>query len=433
MEQFHGTTIVSVRRGGAVAIGGDGQVTLGSRRGQGVRPQGAPPLPATASSPGSPARRPTRSRCSSASRPSSRSTRATCCARRWNSRRTGAPTACCAAWRRCSPWPTARPRSCITGNGDVLEPERGIVAIGSGGSYAQAAAIALLEQHRPRRPPTSSSARSRSPATSASTPTRTTWSRRSERSRGARPRRARPPTPSPRPAASMMTPQEIVHELDKHIVGQHAAKKAVAIALRNRWRRSQVAEPLRGEITPKNILMIGPTGVGKTEIARRLARLANAPFVKVEATKFTEVGYVGPRRRHDHPRPRRGGRQVDARAGDAEGQAARAEDGAEERILDALLPRLGVAADGGPEAGGDAPARFRKMLREGEARRQGDRDRRRAGDGAMEIMAPAGHGGAHPADPGMFATWGRRAAPQPQARDPRGAAPLRRRGGRASW
>ncbi len=90
-----------------------------------------------------------------------------------------------------------------------------------------------------------------------------------------------------------MTPQEIVHELDKHIIGQDAAKRAVAIALRNRWRRQQVAEPLRHEITPKNILMIGPTGVGKTEIARRLARLAEAPFIKVEATKFTEVGYVG--------------------------------------------------------------------------------------------------------------------------------------------
>ncbi|HRK57631.1 MAG TPA: AAA family ATPase, partial [Burkholderiaceae bacterium] len=91
----------------------------------------------------------------------------------------------------------------------------------------------------------------------------------------------------------LMTPKEIVSELDKHIVGQAKAKRAVAIALRNRWRRQHVAEPLRAEITPKNILMIGPTGVGKTEIARRLARLAGAPFVKVEATKFTEVGYVG--------------------------------------------------------------------------------------------------------------------------------------------
>ena len=92
---------------------------------------------------------------------------------------------------------------------------------------------------------------------------------------------------------SHITPQEIVHELDKHIIGQDGAKRSVAIALRNRWRRSQVDEALRNEITPKNILMIGPTGVGKTEIARRLAKLANAPFIKVEATKFTEVGYVG--------------------------------------------------------------------------------------------------------------------------------------------
>src|SRR5690606_12273388 len=92
---------------------------------------------------------------------------------------------------------------------------------------------------------------------------------------------------------STMTPREIVHELDRHIIGQDDAKRAVAIALRNRWRRMQLPEELRNEITPKNILMIGPTGVGKTEIARRLARLANAPFIKVEATKFTEVGYVG--------------------------------------------------------------------------------------------------------------------------------------------
>ena len=134
---------------------------------------------------------------------------------------------------------------------------------------------------------------------------------------------------------SMMTPQEIVHELDKYIVGQDDAKRAVAIALRNRWRRSQVAEPLRTEITPKNILMIGPTGVGKTEIARRLARLANAPFIKVEATKFTEVGYVG--------------RDVDSIVRDLVEIAVKgtreqemhkvrpcAEDAAEERILNAL-------------------------------------------------------------------------------------------------
>src|SRR5205085_9335821 len=140
----------------------------------------------------------------------------------------------------------------------------------------------------------------------------------------------------------MMTPQEIVHELDKFIVGQAAAKRAVAIALRNRWRRAHVAEPLRTEITPKNILMIGPTGVGKTEIARRLARLANAPFIKVEATKFTEVGYVG--------------RDVDSiirdlmeiavkstREQEMNKVRTRAEDVAEERILDALLPGVPAA------------------------------------------------------------------------------------------
>ncbi len=136
---------------------------------------------------------------------------------------------------------------------------------------------------------------------------------------------------------SSMTPQEIVSELDRHIVGQQDAKRAVAIALRNRWRRQQVSEKLRHEITPKNILMIGPTGVGKTEIARRLAQLAQAPFIKVEATKFTEVGYVG--------------KDVDAIIRDlaemavkqAREQAmrqhrARAQDLAEERVLDALLP-----------------------------------------------------------------------------------------------
>jgi len=166
-----------------------------------------------------------------------------------------------------------------------------------------------------------------------------------------------------------MTPREIVHELDKNIVGQDKAKRAVAIALRNRWRRQQVDEPLRQEITPKNILMIGPTGVGKTEIARRLARLADAPFVKVEATKFTEVGYVG--------------RDVDTIVRDlveiaikgAREQAMRrvralAEDAAEERILDALLPPARAVGFGEPQpaATEDNPTRqkFRKRLREGE-------------------------------------------------------------------
>ncbi len=164
---------------------------------------------------------------------------------------------------------------------------------------------------------------------------------------------------------SSMTPQEIVSELDRHIVGQQAAKRAVAIALRNRWRRQCVDEKLRAEITPKNILMIGPTGVGKTEIARRLARLAGAPFIKVEATKFTEVGYVG--------------KDVDSIIRDLAEMAVkqareqamrqhrtRAEDLAEDRILDVLLPPA-RNADGIPaptEGGGAARQAFRKKLRE---------------------------------------------------------------------
>jgi ATP-dependent HslUV protease ATP-binding subunit HslU len=187
-----------------------------------------------------------------------------------------------------------------------------------------------------------------------------------------------------------MTPREIVEELDKHIVGQADAKRAVAIALRNRWRRSLVPEPLRGEITPKNILMIGPTGVGKTEIARRLARLANAPFIKVEATKFTEVGYVG--------------RDVDSIIRDLLDMAVklmredamtkvtdRAEDAAEERLLDALLPgSRGGAANEGAGDGGETRQRFRKMLREGAlADREVEIDVQMPAAG-VEIMAPPG-------------------------------------------
>ncbi len=184
---------------------------------------------------------------------------------------------------------------------------------------------------------------------------------------------------------SGMTPQEIVHELDKFIVGQAKAKRAVAIALRNRWRRQQVAEPLRQEITPKNILMIGPTGVGKTEIARRLARLADAPFIKIEATKFTEVGYVG--------------RDVDTIVRDlveisvkqTREQAtrrvrARAQDAAEERILDALLP-----GPRGAEAEETATRqKFRKKLREGELDDKEIDVEVAATQPQMEILAPPG-------------------------------------------
>jgi ATP-dependent HslUV protease ATP-binding subunit HslU len=165
-----------------------------------------------------------------------------------------------------------------------------------------------------------------------------------------------------------MTPREIVHELNRHIIGQDDAKRAVAIALRNRWRRMQLPEELRVEVTPKNILMIGPTGVGKTEIARRLAKLANAPFIKVEATKFTEVGYVG--------------RDVESIIRDLADAAMkllreqemtkvrhRAEDAAEERILDALLPpaRAGFNSDeAAPSADSNTRQLFRKRLREGQ-------------------------------------------------------------------
>ena len=153
-----------------------------------------------------------------------------------------------------------------------------------------------------------------------------------------------------------MTPQEIVSELDHHIVGQAAAKRAVAIALRNRWRRQQVDEKLRGEITPKNILMIGPTGVGKTEIARRLARLADAPFIKVEATKFTEVGYVG----RDVEQIIRDLVEIGislVKEAKRKGVEAKAQMAAEERVLDALV---------GASASAATRDSFRKKLRAGE-------------------------------------------------------------------
>jgi len=190
---------------------------------------------------------------------------------------------------------------------------------------------------------------------------------------------------------SQMTPQEIVLELDKHIIGQDAAKRAVAIALRNRWRRQQVADPLRQEITPKNILMIGPTGVGKTEIARRLAKLANAPFIKVEATKFTEVGYVG--------------RDVDSiirdlaesaikqlREQEAHNIRPRAEDHAEERILDVLLPpaRDLTSQTKSEEKENATRQKFRKKLREGKLNDKEIEIEVSAAHTQMEIFAPPG-------------------------------------------
>ena len=190
---------------------------------------------------------------------------------------------------------------------------------------------------------------------------------------------------------SAMTPQEIVSELDRYIVGQQEAKRAVAIAMRNRWRRQHVDEKLRPEITPKNILMIGPTGVGKTEIARRLARLADAPFIKIEATKFTEVGYVG--------------KDVDSIIRDLVEVAVkqtreqavqqmrnRAQDAAEERILDALLPQARPVGEQQPQPAADNATRqvFRKKLREGQLDDKEIEIELAEAAPAMQIMGPSG-------------------------------------------
>jgi len=187
-----------------------------------------------------------------------------------------------------------------------------------------------------------------------------------------------------------MTPREIVQELDKHIIGQDAAKRAVAIALRNRWRRMQVDEALRAEITPKNILMIGPTGVGKTEIARRLARLANAPFIKVEATKFTEVGYVG-RDVESIVRDLVDAAMKMARETAMSKVRHRAEDAAEDRILDALLPGpKSMAPDEAAHTESDTRQKFRKRLREGTLDEKEIEITLSATPVGVEIMAPPG-------------------------------------------
>ena len=205
---------------------------------------------------------------------------------------------------------------------------------------------------------------------------------------------------------SQMTPQEIVHELDKHIIGQHDAKRAVAIALRNRWRRQQVSEPLRQEITPKNILMIGPTGVGKTEIARRLARLADAPFIKVEATKFTEVGYVG--------------RDVDTiirdladvaikqmRESEMKKVRDRAADTAEDKVLDLLIPAPhAVNFDDMQPVNNATRQKFRKMLREGSLDDREVEVEVSATPASMEIFGPPGMEDLTQQIQGMFANIG---------------------------
>lgn len=187
-----------------------------------------------------------------------------------------------------------------------------------------------------------------------------------------------------------MTPREIVHELNQHIIGQDEAKRAVAIALRNRWRRMQLEPSLREEISPKNILMIGPTGVGKTEIARRLAKLADAPFLKVEATKFTEVGYVG-RDVESIVRDIADSALNMLRQKEMKQVARRAEDAAEERILDALLrPARSSGTDNAPQEESSTRQMFRKKLREGELDEKEIDIEISASPVGVEIMAPPG-------------------------------------------
>lgn len=265
----------------------------------------------------------------------------------------------------------------ITGNGDVVQPENDLIAIGSGGPYAQAAARALLENTELSAREIAEKALDIAGDICIYTNHFHTIEELSYKAQG-----------SP---MSEMTPREIVSELDKHIIGQDNAKRSVAIALRNRWRRMQLNEELRHEVTPKNILMIGPTGVGKTEIARRLAKLANAPFIKVEATKFTEVGYVG--------------KEVDSIIRDLTDAAVkmvrvqaieknryRAEELAEERILDVLIPPAKnnwgqTEQQQEPSAARQA---FRKKLREGQLDDKEIEIDLAAAPMGVEIMAPPG-------------------------------------------
>src|SRR5690554_6146027 len=236
--------------------------------------------------------------------------------------------------------------------------------------------------------PTSSKNRSKLPVKCASTQTATTFSKYCKAAPGIR-RALRTRTLGTTMSAQNMTPGEIVSELDKNIVGQASAKRSVAVALRNRWRRQQVAEPLRNEIVPKNIMMIGPTGVGKTEIARRLAKLAEAPFIKIEATKFTEVGYVG--------------RDVDTiirdlveisikQTRDIEMRRVRshAEDAAEDRILDVLLSPARDAHGQPIREENDTRQKFRKRLREGKLDDTEIEIEIAQPAPQMEIMAPPG-------------------------------------------
>ena len=283
MEQYHATTIVSVRRGDTVAIAGDGQVSMGNTVMKGnarkVRPLADGRVIAGFAGGTADAFTLFELFETKLEQYGNLTRAAIELAKDWRTDRRlrRLEALLCVA--------DAKTSLIISGNGDVIEPEDDLMAIGSGGPFAQAAARALLENSD-----LSAEEIVRKALEIAASICVYTNEQQHRRRRHCRPTSRRPEGQIP---MSQMTPREIVQELDKHIIGQDDAKRAVAIALRNRWRRMQVDEALRNEITPKNILMMGPTGVGKTEIARRLARLARAPFIKVEATKFTEVGYVG--------------------------------------------------------------------------------------------------------------------------------------------
>jgi ATP-dependent protease HslVU peptidase subunit len=393
-ESYHGTTIVSVRRDGKVALGGDGQVTLGNvvAKSTAKKVRRLYHDKVLAGFAGATADAFTLFERFEAKLEKHQGHLVRSAIELTKDWRTDRVLRRLEAMLAVADHETSL---IVSGNGDVLEPEHGIVAIGSGGSFAAAAARALLQE------------------TAALAARHRQALARDRR----RPVHLHQPEPHDRDARvtdaarkSSMTPKEIVSELDRHIVGQAAAKRSVAIALRNRWRRQQVDEGMRAEITPKNILMIGPTGVGKTEIARRLARLADAPFIKVEATKFTEVGYVGKDVDSIVPRPRRHGRQAGARGGDEAAACARRgrrrrahprrpRAVAAQRLR--LLERRARARRGQHRAPGHAQAPARRA-----ARRPRDRDRGRRAEAALEIMGPAGMEEMAEQLRGMFANLG---------------------------